>query len=79
MQFATKASRAGQAPPSTGSVVVPIHQTVNCVLPGVERPSACERSRSADPTRPAVEACLSDGVRDMEDLPADPEMAVEAV
>jgi cystathionine gamma-lyase len=60
MNFATRAIRAGQQPdPATGSIIVPIYQTVNFVFQGVGKPSAFEYSRSANPTRRAFEQCLA--------------------
>ncbi len=60
MNFATRAIRAGQQPdPTTGSIIVPIYQTVNYVFQGVGKPSAFEYSRSANPTRRAFEQCLA--------------------
>jgi cystathionine gamma-synthase/cystathionine gamma-lyase len=60
MQFATKAIRAGQKPDSaTGSVIVPIYQTVNFVFEDVDKPGEFEYSRSGNPTRLAYEKCLA--------------------
>ncbi len=60
MKFATKAIRDGQQPdPTTGSVIVPIYQTANFVFEGVGQPHAYEYSRSANPTRTALEQCLA--------------------
>jgi len=60
MKFATKAIRAGQQPDSvTGSIIVPVYQTVNFVFDDVGRPHAYEYSRSANPTRTALEQCLA--------------------
>ncbi len=60
MKFATKAIRVGQQPdPATGAVVVPIYQSVNYRFQGVGQPSAYEYSRSANPTRTALEQCLA--------------------
>jgi cystathionine beta-lyase/cystathionine gamma-synthase len=60
MRFSTKAIRVGQQPdPATGSIVVPVYQTVNFVFDDVGRPHGYEYSRSANPTRTALEQCLA--------------------
>ncbi len=60
MRFSTRAIRVGQSPdPVTGSVTVPIYQTVNYVFDDVGRPRGYEYSRSANPTRTALEQCLA--------------------
>jgi cystathionine beta-lyase/cystathionine gamma-synthase len=60
VKFATKAIRQGQEPdPATGSIIVPIYQTVNFVFDGVGQPRGYEYSRSANPTRTALEKCLA--------------------
>ena len=60
MNFATKAIRAGQpTDPTTGAIIVPIYQTVNFVFDDIGRPHAYEYSRSANPTRTALETCLA--------------------
>ncbi len=60
MRFATRAVRIGQPPdPATGSVIVPIYQTVNFVFDDIGRPHGYEYSRSANPTRTALEQCLA--------------------
>ena len=60
MRFTTKAIRAGQQPdPTTGSVVVPVYQTVNFVFDDIGRPRGYEYSQSANPTRTALEQCLA--------------------
>jgi cystathionine beta-lyase/cystathionine gamma-synthase len=60
MRFATQAIRAGQAPDkATGAIVVPIYQTVNFVFDDIGRPHGYEYSRSANPTRTALEECLA--------------------
>ena len=60
MRFSTKAIRVGQqTDPATGSVVVPIYQTANFRFHGVGQPAAFEYSRSANPTRTALEQCLA--------------------
>ena len=60
MRFATKAIRTGQQPdPATGAVVVPVYQTVNFVFDDIGRPHGYEYSRSANPTRTALEQCLA--------------------
>jgi cystathionine gamma-synthase len=59
--FDTLAIHAGQEPdPSTGSVVVPIHQTSTYKQDGVGGlRGGYEYSRSANPTRTALEQCLA--------------------
>jgi cystathionine gamma-lyase len=60
MKFATKAIRIGQPPdPVTGSIVVPVYQTVNFVFDDIARPHGYEYSRSGNPTRTALEQCLA--------------------
>ena len=59
--FETRAIHAGQeADPSTGAVVVPIYQTSTFKQDGVGGArSGYEYSRSANPTRTALESCLA--------------------
>jgi cystathionine gamma-synthase len=59
--FETRAIHAGQEPdPTTGSVVTPIHQTSTYAQDGVGGLRAgYEYSRSANPTRTALETCLA--------------------
>ncbi len=59
--FATRAIHAGQDPdPTTGSVVVPIYATSTYAQDGVGGlRSGYEYSRSANPTRTALEECLA--------------------
>jgi cystathionine gamma-synthase len=59
--FETLAIHAGQEPDSlTGSVVVPIYATSTYQQDAVERPrGGYEYSRSANPTRTALEECLA--------------------
>jgi cystathionine gamma-synthase len=59
--FATRAIHAGQDPdPTTGSVVVPIYATSTYAQDGVGGLRAgYEYSRSANPTRTALEECLA--------------------
>jgi len=60
MRFATKAIRSGQpVDPATGSIIVPIYQTVNFIFDDIGRPHNFEYSRSANPTRSALEQCLA--------------------
>ena len=60
MRFSTRAIRVGQPPdPATGSVIIPIYQTVTFVFDDVGRPRGYEYSRSANPTRTALEQCLA--------------------
>ncbi|HYM50298.1 MAG TPA: cystathionine gamma-synthase [Candidatus Limnocylindrales bacterium] len=58
--FATRAIHAGQSPdPSTGAVVVPIYQTSTYAQPAVGKHRGYEYSRTANPTRTALETCLA--------------------
>lgn len=60
MRFATRAIRAGQPPDSaTGAIATPIYQTVNFVFDAIGKPHGYEYSRSANPTRTALEQCLA--------------------
>jgi cystathionine beta-lyase/cystathionine gamma-synthase len=60
VKFATRAIREGQDPdPTTGSIIVPVYQTANFVFDGVGQPRSYEYSRSANPTRTALEQCLA--------------------
>ncbi len=65
--FSTRAIHAGQAPdPTTGAIMTPIYATSTYVQesPGVHK--GYEYSRSANPTRQALEDCIADlenGVR----------------
>jgi cystathionine gamma-synthase len=59
--FSTNAIHAGQAPdPSTGAVITPIHQSSTFAQDGVGGLRAgYEYSRSANPTRTALQECLA--------------------
>lgn len=58
--FSTRAIHAGQEPdPSTGAVVVPIYQTSTYVQPSVGKNRGYEYSRTANPTRTALERCIA--------------------
>jgi cystathionine gamma-synthase len=59
--FATRAIHAGQdSDPTTGSVIVPIHQTSTYAQDGVGGQRAgYEYSRTGNPTRTALEECLA--------------------
>jgi cystathionine beta-lyase/cystathionine gamma-synthase len=60
MRFSTKAIRFGQPPdPATGSIIVPVYQTANFVFDDIGKPHGYEYSRSANPTRTALEQCLA--------------------
>jgi cystathionine beta-lyase/cystathionine gamma-synthase len=65
--FETLAIHAGQPPdPQTGAVMTPIYQTSTYRQEAVGRPRGYEYSRTGNPTRAALEACLAaleDGVR----------------
>ena len=58
--FETRAIHAGQQPdPVTGAVVPPISVSTTFAKRGVGRHGGFEYSRSANPTRAALEACLA--------------------
>jgi cystathionine gamma-synthase len=59
--FSTKAIHAGQEPdPTTGAVIIPIHPSSTFAQDGVGRTrSGYEYSRSANPTRTALQECLA--------------------
>jgi cystathionine gamma-lyase len=58
--FATRAIHAGQAPdPATGAVIVPIYQTSTYAQSKVGKHRGYEYSRTGNPTRTALEACLA--------------------
>ncbi|MCY7344539.1 MAG: cystathionine gamma-synthase [Pseudonocardia sp.] len=60
--FSTNAIHAGQAPdPTTGAVITPIHPSSTFVQDGVGglRAGGYEYSRSANPTRTALQECLA--------------------
>ena len=58
--FATRAIHAGQQPdPSTGAVVVPIYQTSTYAQDAVGKHRGYEYSRTANPTRAALEQCIA--------------------
>jgi len=58
--FSTRAIHAGQDPdPTTGAVVVPIYQTSTYAQDGLGRHRGFEYSRTANPTRQALERCMA--------------------
>jgi cystathionine gamma-lyase len=58
--FSTRAIHAGQPPDkSTGAVVVPIYQTSTFAQDGVGKHRGFEYSRTGNPTRAALEACIA--------------------
>jgi cystathionine beta-lyase/cystathionine gamma-synthase len=60
MKFATKAIHAGQEPDeSTGAVMTPIFQTSTYVQAGLGENKGFEYSRTGNPTRTALEACIA--------------------
>lgn len=60
MRFSTKAIHVGQEPdPATGSVTVPVYLTSTFVQPKPGREGKYVYSRTANPTRDALEASLS--------------------
>lgn len=59
-RFETRAIHAGQPPePETGSVVVPIYQTVTYAQARPGEPKGYDYSRTGNPTRTALEACVA--------------------
>ncbi|HEX7974895.1 MAG TPA: aminotransferase class I/II-fold pyridoxal phosphate-dependent enzyme [Anaerolineales bacterium] len=61
MKFETACIHAGQAPdPATGAVMTPIYQTSTYVQQGVGKHLGYEYSRTGNPTRTALEACLAE-------------------
>jgi cystathionine gamma-lyase len=60
MKFSTRAIHAGQEPdPTTGSVITPIYQTSTYAQAGLGEHKGFEYSRSGNPTRAALEACMA--------------------
>jgi cystathionine gamma-synthase len=60
MDFETRAIHEGQEPdPATGAVTVPIYQTSTYVQDGVGEHKGFDYSRTANPTRRALEICLA--------------------
>ena len=60
MEFETRAIHAGQEPdPATGAVIVPIYQTSTFAQEAVGRHKGYDYSRTANPTRQALETCLA--------------------
>jgi cystathionine beta-lyase/cystathionine gamma-synthase len=60
MRFETKAIHVGQEPEkTTGAVVVPIYQTSTYAQPDVGVNKGHEYSRTSNPTRDALQACLA--------------------
>jgi cystathionine gamma-lyase len=58
--FATRAIHVGQAPdPTTGAVIVPIYQTSTYAQTAVGVHKGYDYSRTANPTRAALEECLA--------------------
>jgi Cystathionine beta-lyases/cystathionine gamma-synthases len=59
-KFSTKAIHAGQEPdPGTGAVMTPIFQTSTYAQSGLGENKGYEYSRSGNPTRTALEACIA--------------------
>ncbi|MGH2516449.1 MAG: cystathionine gamma-synthase [Ktedonobacterales bacterium] len=60
MEFATRAIHAGQpADPTTGATIPPIYQTSTYTQAGLGDHRGFEYSRTGNPTRAALEACLA--------------------
>ncbi|HWQ84232.1 MAG TPA: cystathionine gamma-synthase [Anaerolineales bacterium] len=60
MKFETECIHAGQSPdPATGAVMTPIYQTATYLQDGLGKPRGYEYSRTGNPTRAALEACLA--------------------
>src|SRR5512133_2631616 len=61
MKFETLSIHAGQEPdPSTGAVMTPIYQTSTYAQDGVGKHRGYEYSRTGNPTRAALDACLAE-------------------
>jgi len=59
-RFETNAIHAGQDPdPATGAVTIPIYQTSTYAQEGIGRHKGFEYSRTANPTRKALEECIA--------------------
>jgi cystathionine gamma-lyase len=60
MRFATRAIHAGQEPdPATGATIVPIYQTSTYTQAAPGQHKGYEYSRTANPTRTALEECVA--------------------
>jgi cystathionine beta-lyase/cystathionine gamma-synthase len=60
MKFETRAIHVGQEPdPTTGATIVPIYQTSTYTQEGLGKHKGYEYSRTGNPTRTALEACLA--------------------
>ena len=60
MKFETRAIHDGQKPDSsTGAVIVPVFQTSTYQQEAIGRHKGYEYSRTGNPTRTALEACLA--------------------
>src|SRR3954452_15013912 len=60
MEFETRAIHVGQDPdPATGAVITPIYQTSTYVQEAVGEHKGYDYSRTANPTRHALEECLA--------------------
>ena len=60
MDFETRAIHDGQEPdPATGAIIVPIYQTSTYVQEAVGENKGYDYSRSANPTRTALQICLA--------------------
>lgn len=60
MKFATKAIHAGQEPDlSTGAIMTPIFQTATYAQAGLGENKGFEYSRTSNPTRSVLEACMA--------------------
>lgn len=60
MKFETECIHAGQEPdPTTGALITPIYQNATYMQQGVGKHSGYEYSRTGNPTRTALEACLA--------------------
>jgi cystathionine beta-lyase/cystathionine gamma-synthase len=60
LRFETRAIHAGQEPDAaTGATIVPVYQTVTFTQDAIGRNRGFEYSRSGNPTRTALEACLA--------------------
>ena len=59
--FNTRAIHAGQVPdPLTGAIIAPVYTASTYVQEGIGKNKGFVYSRTADPTRLTLEACLAD-------------------
>lgn len=60
MKFSTKAIHVGsEADPTTGAIITPVFQTSTYMQEGIGKHKGYEYSRTGNPTRAALEACIA--------------------